>query len=77
MIREQEAGDIALLQYGTFDNAQLEDEAVAVELHVVLADANGSTVESRNLSGNLARKRDTAAAFSLDVVRRHLLSRSG
>lgn len=77
MIRQQEAGDIALLQYGTFDSAQLNDEAVSVDLHVALADANGSIVESRNLSGNLARKRDTAAAFSLDVLRRHLLSPPG
>ena len=71
-LRDRSGADVALLQWGTFTLEDLRDELARVELMVAVARPDGVTVESRDLTGGLSRKRDTAAVFSLDVLRRVL-----
>lgn len=71
-LRDRSGADVALLQWGAFTPAELRDESARVELMVAVAGPDGVTVESRDLTGGLSRKRDTAAVFSLDVLRRVL-----
>lgn len=73
-LRDRSGADVALLQWGAFTPADLRDESARVELMVAVAGPDGVTVESRDLTGGLSRKRDTAAVFSLDVLRRVLNS---
>ena len=54
--------------------ADLRDESARVQLIVAVAGPDGVAIESRDLTGGLSRKRDTAAVFSLDVLRRVLNS---
>jgi hypothetical protein len=71
-LRERSGADYALLQWGGFTLAELRDASARVDLHVAVAGPAGVTVETRDLTGDLSRKRDTAAVFSLDVLRRLL-----
>ncbi len=71
-LRDLSGADVALLQWGAFTPANLRDESARVELMVAVAGPDGVTVEARDLVGGLSRKRDTAAVFSLDVLRRVL-----
>jgi hypothetical protein len=73
-LRDRSRADVALLQWGAFTLADLRDVTARVELMVAVAGPNGVTVEVRDLTGGLSRKRDTAAVFSLDVLRRVLNS---
>jgi competence/damage-inducible protein CinA-like protein len=73
-LRERSGADYALLQWGGFTLAELRDASARVELLVAVAGPDGVTVEERDLAGDLSRKRDTAAVFSLDVLRRLLSS---
>ena len=71
-LRDRSGADVALLQWGTFTLEDLRDESARVQLMVAVAGPDGVTLESRDLTGGLSRKRDTAAVFSLDVLRRVL-----
>ena len=71
-LRDRSGADVALLQWGTFTLEDLRDESARVQLMVAVAGPDGVTLEARDLTGGLSRKRDTAAVFSLDVLRRVL-----
>lgn len=71
-IRNLEGVDLALVQYGEFDPAVLRDEKARAEVWFALAGREGGVVEHRTLTGTQQRKADSAAVFSLDLLRRQL-----
>ncbi len=75
-IRDRESVDYALVQYGEFDLAVLRDEKARAEVCFAVAGPDGGVAESRILTGALQRKADSAAVFSLDLLRRHVSGRS-
>ncbi|WP_460028747.1 hypothetical protein [Methyloparacoccus murrellii] len=68
--------DHALVQWTESRPAELREENRQAELFVAIAGPHGDVVEQRLLAGSWPRKRDSAAAFSLDALRRFLASRS-
>lgn len=70
--RARLGADYLLLQYGEFDRERLTSETAKAEVIFVLATATTIRHETRILRGEFKRKRDSAAALSLDFVRRCL-----
>jgi len=62
----------ALAQWTDSPPALLRDANARVELFIAIAGPEGTRVEQRQLSGAWARKREAAASFSLDALRRFL-----
>lgn len=71
-LRIREHTDYALVQFGDYSLTDLLDESVHITAHFALSDQHDTVVESRKLSGHPERKRDSAAVFSLDFLRRRL-----
>ncbi len=76
-LRVRDGVAYALVQWGDFPRAALRDEAAGFDLFVAVEGPAGCQVERRRLSGTAERKRDSAAAFSLDLLRRYLSAAAG
>jgi len=68
------AARYALAQWTDNSPSQLRDASQRSELFIAITGPEGTRVEQRLLSGAWARKRDAAAVFSLDALRRYLVA---
>lgn len=75
-IRQDASAEVALVQF--FEPAPgLHDTRTAlIDLHIALATARGTFIESRKVSGSRQQLQNSAAAYSLDAIRRLKLTQS-
>lgn len=71
-VRQREGVDYALLQYGQFTADEARDPIARIEAWFALAGPESALAENRMLTGPPQRKRDSAKAHTLDLLRRHL-----
>ncbi|HYE34468.1 competence/damage-inducible protein A [Methylocaldum sp.] len=76
-LREEECADYVLVQVARCDRDMLLDEAGTVEVRFVLAAPDGIWQQTRLIGGDIERKQSTAAALSLDLLRRYFLKKPG
>lgn len=71
---ETRAARYTLVQWTETPLPARRDETECIKLFIAVSGPHGETVERRVLTGSWQRKRDAAAAFSLDVLRRFLIA---